>query len=108
MGVRHRPGGGIIVPSLQEHVARRMHEESQVQKQKRKLREHKDSAKGPGKGKGGANNYPANPPKAGEGGGQKVIVLPGSLIAGFGLPACFEPVRPAVGSATLGFQSLQS
>eukprot|EP00438_Fugacium_kawagutii_P019085 Skav234713 [mRNA] locus=scaffold634:71989:73248:+ [translate_table: standard] len=71
MGVRHRPGGGIIVPSLQEHVARRMHEESQIQKEKRKLRESKDSAKGPGKGKGGQNNNPSNPPKNTEGGGGK-------------------------------------
>ena len=47
MGRRYRPGGGIVVPSLTEHVAKRMHEESQVMKEKRKLQE----AKGRGKTK---------------------------------------------------------
>ena len=30
MGTRYRPGGGIVVPSLTEHVSKRMREESQV------------------------------------------------------------------------------
>lgn len=70
MGVRHRPGGGIIVPSLQEYVARRMHEDSQIQKEKRKLREQKEAAKGAGKNKSGAPPNSSTPPKA-EGGGPK-------------------------------------
>ena len=49
MGRRYRPGGGIVVPSLTEHVFRRMHEESQIQKEKRKMLE----AKSAGKGRGG-------------------------------------------------------
>ena len=30
MGARYRPGGGVVVPSLTEHVSKRMREESQV------------------------------------------------------------------------------
>ena len=46
MGVRRRAGGGIIVPALQEHVATKMHEESQIQKERRKFREQKEASKG--------------------------------------------------------------
>ena len=59
MGKRYRPGGAIVVPSLTEHVARRMHEESQVQKEKRKMLENK------GKGKGKTPNSPPNPKDGG-------------------------------------------
>ena len=45
MGVRYRPGGGIVIPSLTEHVAKRMCEESQVLKEKRNMREAKGSGK---------------------------------------------------------------
>lgn len=69
MCVKFRPGGGIVVPSLTEYVAKRMHEDSQVMKEKRKLKEAKD-AKGQGKNKG--NPQPSNPPKPeGAGGGKK-------------------------------------
>ena len=64
MGRRYRPGGGIVVPSLTEHVAKRMHEDAQVQKEKRKLSE----AKGLGK-KGKPTTSPPNPD--GGGGGKK-------------------------------------
>ena len=47
MGQRFRPGGGIVIPSLTAQVSSRMHEESQILKEKRKLIE----AKGKGKGK---------------------------------------------------------
>ena len=59
MGRRYRPGGGIVVPTLTEHVAKRMHEDAQVLKEKRKLSE----AKGKGKGK------TTTPPPHQEGGG---------------------------------------
>ncbi|CAE7708857.1 AMY1.1 [Symbiodinium sp. CCMP2592] len=59
MGRRFRPGGAIVVPSLTEHVARRMHEESQVQKEKREMLENK------GKGKNKNPNPPPNPKDAG-------------------------------------------
>ena len=54
MGVQYRPGGGIVTPSLTERVAKRMHEESQVLKEKRKMRE----AKGSGKSKGKTDSPP--------------------------------------------------
>ena len=63
MGVKHRPGGGIVVPSLSEYVAKRLHEESQVMKEKRKLKEAKDAK---GKGKWDRDKPPKN-----EGGGDK-------------------------------------
>ena len=68
MGVKHRPGGGIVVPALTEYVAKRMHEDSQAIKEKRKLKEAKDG-KGPGKGKN--ISQPSNSPKEGDGGGGK-------------------------------------
>jgi hypothetical protein len=65
MGMRYRPGGGIVVPSLSEHVSRRMHEDSQILKEKRKLKESKES-----KGKGKSKDIPASPKPDG-GGGKK-------------------------------------
>lgn len=63
MGMRYRPGGGIVVPSLSEHVSRRMHEDSQILKEKRKLKESKES-----KGKGKSKDIPASPkPDGGDG-----------------------------------------
>ena len=63
MGRRYRPGGGIVVPSLTEHVAKRMHEDAQIQKEKRKLSEAK------GMGKNG--KVPTSPPNPEGGGGGK-------------------------------------
>lgn len=64
LGTSYRPGGAIVVPELTKHVAERMHQESQVLKDKRKqaeLKGNKGKAKpsnpqkpNPGKGGGGA------------------------------------------------------
>ena len=58
LGSRYKPGGAIIVPALSEHVAKKMHEEAQILKERRKLEENKKSKvpKQPPKGtpKGGA------------------------------------------------------
>ena len=62
MDNKYRPGGGIVVPALTQQVAQRMHEESQVMKEKRKLIEAK------GSGKKGKNN---TPPKKDLGGAAK-------------------------------------
>lgn len=61
LGTSYRPGGAIVVPELTKHVAERMHQESQVLKEKRKQAELK------GKGK----SKPSNPqkPNPGKGGG---------------------------------------
>ena len=60
MGTSYRPGGAIVVPELTKHVADRMHQESQILKERRKQGE----LKGAGKGK----DKPP-PPKAKPGGG---------------------------------------
>ena len=67
LGTSYRPGGAIVVPELTEHVSRKLHQESQILKEKRKQAEFKGKAigknKGPpqpkpkaGKGEGGATN----------------------------------------------------
>lgn len=56
LGTTYRPGGGIIVPELQKHVSEKMHQESQILKEKRKQAELK------GNGKGKNKNQPP-PPK---------------------------------------------
>lgn len=60
MGTSFRPGGAIVVPELSEHVAKKMHQESQILKEKRKAAEYK------GKGRGGK---PIPTPKADAKGG---------------------------------------
>ena len=51
MGNRFKTGGGIVIPSLTEHVARRLHADAQILKERRKLEENKGKAKGkPSKG----------------------------------------------------------
>jgi hypothetical protein len=67
LGTSYRPGGAIVVPELTKHVAERMHQESQVLKEKRKqaeLKGNKGKAKpsnpqkpNPGKGGGGAASW---------------------------------------------------
>lgn len=58
LGNRYKHGGGIIVPSLTEHVSKRLQADSQILKERRKLEE----AKGRGRGRG--------PPRGrGQGGG---------------------------------------
>lgn len=58
MGTTYRPGGAIVVPELMKHVSERMHQESQVMKERRKQAELK------GKGRGGGPKQPFNPPKS--------------------------------------------
>lgn len=65
LGTSYRPGGAIVVPELTEHVSRKLHQESQILKEKRKQAEYKDS-KGKPKGKG---INPQAKPKAGKGEG---------------------------------------
>ena len=51
MGNRFKTGGGIVIPSLTEHVARRLHADAQILEERRKLEENKGKAKGkPSKG----------------------------------------------------------
>ena len=92
-----------MVSSLTGHVSKRMHEESQVQKEKRKLRE----AKGGGKNKGGGK-VDGNPQRQMRGGGKKQRAG-GAGVAGFlKIIPCLRPVlgrffggRPKVVFGTL-------
>ena len=52
MGTSYRPGGAIVVPELTKYVADRMHQESQILKEKRKQ----------GELKGGKGKDKPNPP----------------------------------------------
>ncbi|CAJ1449221.1 unnamed protein product [Effrenium voratum] len=56
MGQTYRQGGGIVVPTLTDFVAKKMQAQSQIMKEKRKLAEAKGSKKGQPKAapKGGA------------------------------------------------------
>lgn len=65
LGTSYRPGGAIIVPELTEHVSRKLHQESQILKEKRKQAE----MKGKNSGKGGKSNAPPAKPKGGKGDG---------------------------------------
>lgn len=62
LGTSYRPGGAIVIPELTKHVAERMHQESQVLKEKRKQAELKGRGRGkppkptPNKGGGGDGN----------------------------------------------------
>eukprot|EP00438_Fugacium_kawagutii_P000777 Skav229111 [mRNA] locus=scaffold92:703800:704993:+ [translate_table: standard] len=67
LGTSYRPGGGIIVPELTEHVAKKLHQESLILKEKRKQAEAKGSGKKGGK-KG--NPGPAAPDKSAGAGGK--------------------------------------
>ena len=49
LGNQYRAGGGIVVPSLRDHVSKGLHAESQILKERRKLAE----ARGRGGGRGG-------------------------------------------------------
>ena len=70
LGTSYRPGGAIVVPELTEHVSKKLHQESQILKEKRKQVEFKEF-----KGKGGGRGGKGLPPQAkakpgrGEGGG---------------------------------------
>ncbi len=56
MGNKFKHGGAIVIPSLTEHVAKRLHADSQIMKERRKLEEAKGKAKG--------GKPPKVPPKA--------------------------------------------
>ena len=63
MGQTYRAGGGVVVPTLTEHVSRQLQAQSQIMKEKRKMAEAK-AAKGKGK------EAPKGAPKGAGGGGQ--------------------------------------
>ena len=65
LGTSYRPGGAIVVPELTEHVSRKLHQESQILKEKRKQQE----MKGKSYGKKGNPSAPAANPKGGKGEG---------------------------------------
>ena len=46
--VGHRPGRAIVVPALTKHVAEKLHQEGQILKERRKLREEKGGRGNPG------------------------------------------------------------
>lgn len=46
MGTRYKHGGAIVIPSLSEHVAKKLQAESAILKERRKLEEAKGKAKG--------------------------------------------------------------
>ena len=60
MGTTYRPGGAIVVPSLTEHVSKKLHEESQIMKERRKMSE----ARGRGRRRG---DKPPKTPNGGKG-----------------------------------------
>ncbi|CAE7354645.1 unnamed protein product [Symbiodinium sp. CCMP2592] len=57
----YRPGGAIVVPALTKHVADKLHQEGQILKERRKLREEKGIGKGKTKNPGG--NKVFQPPR---------------------------------------------
>lgn len=59
LGTSYRPGGGIVIPELTEYVAKKLHQESQILKEKRKQSE----AKGAGKKGKGSKAAPSTPAK---------------------------------------------
>ena len=67
LGTSYRPGGAIVVPELTEHVAKKMNQESQILKEKRKQAEVKGGRKGPLR----VAHPPPMPEKARTGGGGK-------------------------------------
>ena len=54
----YRPGGAIVVPALTKHVADKLHQEGQILKERRKLREEKGLGKGKAKNPGGNKDTP--------------------------------------------------
>ena len=79
LGETYKMGGGIVVPSLTDHVSKKMQAQSQIMKEKRKLSEATSLGKGGKKGQP-VPVQPKNPPPAKAGG-----VLRESFCAGGGL-----------------------
>ncbi|CAL1136372.1 unnamed protein product [Cladocopium goreaui] len=51
-----RPGGAIVVPSLAKYVSEKLHQEGQIMKERRKLREERGHGRGRGRGQPGKQN----------------------------------------------------
>lgn len=54
MQTGYRPGGAIVVPSLTKYVSEKLHQEGQILKERRKLREER-GGRGRGRGQPGKN-----------------------------------------------------
>ena len=63
LGTKFKPGGAIVVPSLTEHVSKKLQADSAILKERRKLEEAKGK-------KGGRPPAPKGAPKGSQGGGQ--------------------------------------
>lgn len=63
LGNKFKPGGAIVVPSLTEHVSKKLQADSAIWKERRKLEEAKGK-------KGGRQPAPKATPKGGQGAGQ--------------------------------------
>eukprot|EP00435_Cladocopium_sp_Y103_P022526 s440_g5.t1 len=59
LGETYKLGGGVVVPSLTDHVSRKLQAQSQIMKEKRKMAEAASS-------KGGKKGPPNKPPPAGK------------------------------------------
>lgn len=83
MGTTYRPGGAIVVPELVKHVSDRMHQESQIMKERRKQSEMK------GKGRGRPFN-PTKPDPKGGGGGPSEFLAVGRFVPTGSVPFQFH------------------
>ena len=63
LGTSYRPGGAIVVPELAKDVTKKLHQESQILKERIKQAE----MKGKGGGRGGRPGAPTAKPKPGRG-----------------------------------------
>ena len=54
MGQTYKQGGGVVVPTLTDYVAKKMQAQSQILKEKRKMAEAKAARKPKAAPKGGA------------------------------------------------------
>eukprot|EP00435_Cladocopium_sp_Y103_P053284 s653_g17.t1 len=62
LGTKFKPGGAIVVPTLTEHVSKKLQADSAILKERRKLEEAK------GRGRGGGNKAPKTGNQQGAGG----------------------------------------
>jgi len=60
MGQTYKAGGGIVVPTLTDHVSKQLQAQSQIMKEKRKMEEAKGKNRHP-------KAAPKSPPKGGGG-----------------------------------------
>lgn len=59
MGNKYKHGGAIVVPSLTEHVSKKLQADSQILKERRKLEEAKGRGRGRGNPQGGPRDKKA-------------------------------------------------